>query len=337
MANQNSIISYVPQPYLVAGASSIVAGAGVSSIENEDGVFDPDLSNFTTINATSGATSISFTLTFAKSSGHLSDFDMTLALIGCGLLTYESGDPDTEFSENIDCLMTTDIGTVVAQQAGFAHNSQDNIKTFGGSATQSILSGGRANLVFHGLGKSSASSTGSVTVTITRAAADAAARPVANFIIGHLLPCVDMSVVIDPNSFAWTLKVENERFLARDFGAISSDGTLVKRSSGEIIKIPITTMIGANVSGVGPLAVDPSANIFDLVKANTSYPLLFNPYPVGPVAASGVTAEQLNYTARQNFFSIYGFLEDPMELLVSEYREGLNSEYRARYRIMETR
>jgi hypothetical protein len=30
-------------------------------------------------------------------------------------------------------------------------------------------------------------------------------------------------------------------------------------------------------------------------------------------------------------------MDDPLELLVGEFRDGLNSEYRARFRIVETR
>jgi hypothetical protein len=78
-------------------------------------------------------------------------------------------------------------------------------------------------------------------------------------------------------------------------------------------------------------------NFFDLIKANTSYPLLLNPYPIPLVEVSSYTVDQLNLTARQNFYAIYGFFEDPLETQVGEYRDGLDSEYRARFRIRETR
>ena len=59
--------------------------------------------------------------------------------------------------------------------------------------------------------------------------------------------------------------------------------------------------------------------------------------PIGPIAVSSYTVDQLNLTARQNFYSIYGFFEDPLETQVDAYRDGLDSEYRARFRIRETR
>jgi len=339
---QNSILSYVPQPFFIAGAAStIAADTNIDSIENTPGIFDPDLSNYTTVVPTDGVGTFTVKIDFPKSSAHLSALDLSLGLIGCSLLTYEdvSGAPDldTKFSENISCVMQANVGTVVTDQASIAHNSQDTIHTFDGVARPSVISGGRANLLFHGLGAFAAGATGTVYVTINRAAADVAARPHVRLIIGHLFVGVDFPVTIDPKTFTWTLEVDNERFHARDFGAINSDGTLVKRSTGEFLKIPHGGLVGTEVTGVAPIVESVSANVFDLIKANTSYPLLFNPYPVGPVADSSLTVDQANLTARQNFFSLYGFLSDPMELLADDFRDGLNSEYRARYRIMETR
>ena len=341
MANQNSLISYVPQPYYIAGASTIVAQTNIDDIENTPGVFNPYLSDYTTVVPTDSVSSFAVKIDFPKSSGHLTSFDLSLALVGCALLTYEdvSGAPDltTEFSENINCVMQANIATVVTDQSSIAHNSQDTIQTFDGTVMPSVISGGRANLLFTGLGKSAAGATGTVYVTVSRAAADVSARPHARLVLGHLFIGVDLAIVIDPKTFSWTLEVDNERFVARDVGAISSDGTLVKRSAGEIIKITHNSLMGMEVTGVGPVVESNLTNFFDLIKVNTSYPLLFNPYPVGPVADSSLTVAQANLTTRQNFFSLYGFMSDPVELLVSDYRDGVNSEYRARYRIHETR
>ncbi len=338
---QNSVISYVPQPYYIAGASTIVAETSIDSIENTPGIFDPDLSNYTTVVPTASVGTFTVKIDFPKTSGHLTSFDLSLALIGCALLTYEDDtgapDLDTEFSENISCVMQANVGTVVTDQASVAHNSQDTIQTFDGFVMPSVISGGRANLLFTGLGNSAAGGTGIVYVTINRAAADVAARPHARLVIGHLFIGIDLAVIIDPKTFSWTLEVENERFSARDFGSISSDGTLVKRSAGEITKISHDSLIGMTVTGVSPVVEAAVPNFFDLIKVNTSYPLLFNPYPVGPVADSTLTVDQANLTARQNFFSLYGFMSDPVELLTDDFRDGLNSNYRARYRIMETR
>jgi hypothetical protein len=343
MANQNSIISYVPQPFFIAGtAATIAADTNIDSIENTPGIFDPDLSNFTTVVPTASASSFTVKIDFPKSSAHLASLDVSIGLIGCALLTYEDdgfGGPDltTKFSENIVCKMQANVGTVVTDQAAVAHNSQDTINTFNGVARPSVISGGRANVVFTGLGAFASGATGTIYVTLYRAAGNVSARPHVRLIIGHLFIGADFPVTIDPKTFSWTLEVDNERFHARDFGAINSDGTLVKRSSGEILRIPHSGLVGTEVTGVAPIVETVSANVFDLIKANTSYPILFNPYPVGPVAYSTLTTAEANLTARQNFFSLYGFLSDPMELLADDFRDGLNSQYRARYRIIETR
>ena len=341
MANQNSIICYVPQPYFRTGAYSITAYTAISSIENTAGIFDPDLSNYTTVIPTSGSATFAVQIGFAKQSSHLAATDMTVGLIGCSLLTYEndggSPDLDTEFSENVSCLMSSNIGSVASELFSFAHNSQDSIDTFNQTPMPSVISGGRTNLIFNGLGYSSAGSTATMYVTIERTAAAAAARPHAKLIIGHLFVGVDLPVIIDPRVFAWTLEIENQRFIARDFGAIPSDGTLVKRAVGEFIKMVGRELIGSTVTGVSPVAVSSFPNFFDLTKVNTSYPLLFNPYPADLIVESTLTVDQANLTARQNFFSIYGYMPDPMEVQTDDYRDGLNSEYRARFRIEETR
>jgi hypothetical protein len=341
MANQNSIISYVPQPFFESGSASIANVSNVSAFENSAGIFDPDLSNFTTVVPTASASDFSFQITFPKQSAHLASANVTVALIGCSMLTYENdgGEPDlaTEFSENIVCLLTNDIGTVTSELVSYAHNSQDNVHTFESLALPSIISGGRTNLVVNGLGAASAGATGTVTAKFKRKSADVSARPHVRLRVGHLFVGIDIPVWVDPRSFAWTMFLENQRFKARDFGAINSDGTLVRRATGEIIRFGHEIIVGSQVASVGPIVDSVVPNLFDLVKSNCSYPLLFNPYPRSNVTEAALTVDEANYTARQNFFSIYGFMDDPLEINVGEFREGLNSEYRARFRIEETR
>ena len=110
-----------------------------------------------------------------------------------------------------------------------------------------------------------------------------------------------------------------------------------RMASGEFIKIGNNTIVGTEVTAVSPILADLVPNLFDLTKVNNSYPILFSPYPVGAIPVSSLTVEEANLTARQNFYSIYGFLDDSLELLTGEYRDGLNTEYRARFRIQETR
>jgi hypothetical protein len=68
--------------------------------------------------------------------------------------------------------------------------------------------------------------------------------------------------------------------------------------------------------------------------------VLFNAYPHQTIyTASFVNATPVNENllARENFFSIYGFLDGRIELQNGEFKDGLDSEYRARFRIQETR
>lgn len=341
--SQNSIINYAPQPYFLEGSCSVVDYIDTDTIENPSGLFDPDLSNFTTVVPDSGVSEFGIKVTYPRLGDHLSTIDMSAALIGCSMLTYEdatgSPDYDTVFNEDIICAMGTGIGTEGNQLITFAHSSQNEVRTFCRTPLPGIISGGQTNLNFHGLGTSKTTPTNSISnITFSRSAANVTARPHVRLIIGHFFVGVDIPVTIDPNSFSWHLGLKTQRFFARDEGAKSSEGTLSRRASGEIIKIPNERIVGINVTDVSSeFDIDVYSNFFDLTKVNNSYPLLFNPYPVGAIPVSSLTAELANLTARQNYFSIYGFLEDSLEFSTGAYRDGLDSEYRARFRIQETR
>lgn len=342
MADQNSIISYAPQPYFSEGLCTIVGYENVSSIDNEDGIFTIDLSDYTTINADQDASEFAVQIDFDKQSEHLTNSNMSIGLIGCSLLTYEdsggSPDLDTEISENIACYLSSDITAVSDELASFAHNSQDSVNTFCKQPLPGIISGGRSNLLFAGFGVSGTGSSATVYAMFARSAADVLARPHAKLIIGHLFIGVDISVTINPNSFVWSCNPENEQFIARDWGAINSDGTLVKRSTAEFIKIENYTLYGSEITAIAS-EIESSLvpNFFDLVKANTSYPLLFSPYPTQLIVAAALTIDQANLTARQNFFSIYGFMMDTLKIGTREYRNELDTDYKAQFKIQETR
>ena len=128
-SNQNSIISYVPQSYFTEGSSTIVNQSNVASIVNAAGIFDPDLSNYVTINPTNGVSAFAVKIDFPKQGSHLTTYNMTLGFIGCNLLTYEDdgfGSPDltTEFTENINCSMTSNI---TAESEEIAKNTVDKM------------------------------------------------------------------------------------------------------------------------------------------------------------------------------------------------------------------
>lgn len=340
MPNQNSIISYVPQPYFISGSCSVVPFLSVDSVENGDGLFDPSLSDFVTIVANSGASSFGIRISFDRTSDHLTDTNMCMGFIGCSLITYEddgSGSPDldTAFSEDILLGLDQEVGTESDTQISYSHNSQNNINSFCGLEMPGIISGGTVNVMFHGLGKSTTSTTVTTEAIFIRTPADTALRPHSRAIIGHMFVGVELPIIVDPKSFTWSLKVNNESSTARDAGRISSDGTLLRQSSCEIIKIPNENLVGSVFVTTNDKKTVP--NFFDLTKVNNSYPILLSPYPIEAVNSTGLTAEQANLTARQNFFSIYGFMDNSFEFQPGEYRDGLDSEYRARFRIRETR
>lgn len=327
----------------------------VSAVENEDGLFDPRLSNYTTITVPEGSPgqgweSFGITINYDKMDSHLTDHgNMVVALVGCSLTGYEdnagSPDLDTAFPEDIVATMrTTGVldSVPVILPFSFAYGTQNSVNTFCAQSLPGIISGGRSNLLFCNLGPPDGNNgTGTVELNFYRLAANAAARSHAKLIIGHLYVGVEIPITLNPNTVAWSVESQNERFFARDLGAKNSEGTLVRQVIAEAVKITQTDIVGASVqsiSGAKPNSIKLSQSFFDLVKVNTSYPVLFNayPHPLGH-GTGGVSVDGYNLTARQNFFSIYGFMDGPLEFQMGEYRDGLSSEYRARFRIRETR
>ena len=279
-----------------------------------------------------------------------------MGLIGCSLKTYEDAasapDLDTEFEEDIFCIVTVASNVLGSEQEclTYAHNSANAINTFCKQPLPSIISGGTANLICSGLGSpSGAGGAANFDFRFFRLSANVTARPWAKLIIGHMFVGVELPIDIDPNSFQWNLGLKTQRFFARDQGAKSSEGTLVRQASGEIRNILLNDIIGSDVTSLEfdatyptyiPDALTTLPNLFDLVKINNSYPLLFNPYPNSFFIADPQSVNDVdgyNLTARQNYFSIYGFMEDDLQLLPGEYQDGLDSKYRARFRIQETR
>ncbi|MGH8033801.1 MAG: hypothetical protein ACREO9_01155 [Lysobacterales bacterium] len=352
MATQNSIISCAPQPYFETGSAEVTVdgGSNVSALTNAEGVFDPDLSNRMSVSQDGlGGTEFNFIITFEKFDEWLVDYNLTVALIGCSLVSFEdiAGSPDlnTKFAE--DVLIETEFNNVFTGSDdligfGHAHNSQNEINTYDKRSMPGIITGGVANIIHYGFGAPAGTNgTATITVHIHRLAANVAARPWGEFSLGHLFIGVDVPLVLDPNAFNWTMASKNQRFIARDLGAKNSEGSLLRQVTGEIIKIKALDVIGSNITSLAGDYVDGlelKSNFLDLIKVNTSYPVLFNPYPytIGGVSPSP-SAEDYNYSSRQNFFSIYGYMDGSLELRNSEFRDGLASEYRASFRLVETR
>ena len=339
-SSQRSIISYVPQPYFVEGTCSNTPLTGADYIENARGIFSPDLSDYCTVVPDVGVNEFGIRIIYAASPAYLVAISMSAGFIGCSLLTYAddgAGEPDldTAFNEDIYCAFGSYVGTNGNQLATFAHSSQNEVHTFCRAPLPGVISGGQTNLMFHSVGTAKQSPAFGGDLIIVRKPDDVTARPHARFIIGTFFVGIEIPVAIDPRSFSWSLGLENERYQSRGGGAISSDSSVIRRSSGEIVKIANNTIVGMEVMASGPNVFVP--NLFDLTKVNTSYPFVFSPYPTTAVSVNSLTAELANLTARQNFFSIYGFLEDPLEFQIGEYRDGLNTEYTARFRIKETR
>lgn len=346
MAKQNSIISYVPQPYFVAGGSCEVTVDTSYLLTNGDGALDPDLSNFMTVKSNGENTGITFDVDFDKLDSHLPNYNMTIGLIGCSVISYEVDTSGDQIPETINpdpfyaVMVETDVlDTPPVSMRSFSHGSQNSIATFCGEPLPGVLSGGSHNLIFSGLGAPKGNDNpGTLQFSVIRLGATGRHM---DFVLGHVFIGVELPIIIDPRSFTWGIGVRNQRFLARDFGALNSEGVLVRQASFDVLKIANNDIVGSvvgSVSGPGdPENITAQANYFDMAKVNTSYPVVLNPYPAGPSATAFPTVDEYNLWARENFFSIYGFLQNDLEFGIGEFRDGLNSEFRAKFRIMETR
>lgn len=368
--NESSIqamFSYTPQPlFYPPDGSNYLQEVDLSadsnhaeweSIENENGLFDPDLSNYTTFDTTTNnqsphiGDSIQFTIRFPVYAQSLANArsTMTVGLIGCALYSYQgtagnlaSRDLDTEKQEiinySIEVNGVMDVG-VPTTGKGFALCTNNGVETFGKEPLRGIISGGRTNLIASGMGGKYIASPSQAEVVVTLHVARIG-RSHLKFIVGHLFIGIDVPLDINTPSLVWTMGVRNNRFIARDFGTKNSDGTLVRNVDGEFFHIPYLTITGSEIRFVHAdnlvQTIYPDASLFNLLKVNTSYPVLFNPYPY-PIEDGTLTKEQFQLTARQNFFSIYGFLQGDMEIQADRFQDALDSKYRMKFRFNETR
>lgn len=361
--NTESIISYVPQPFFYPPGDDeypcevdLTADSPYAeweSMTNEEGLFSPKLADatefVTSLNNQSPnvGKSTAFTVSFAHSKNGISNMrgTTTVALIGCSLLSYDddgSGNPvpETEREEFITYTLETTNLVDGANDSGkgFAYNSNNKITSFCASQLPSIISGGQCNLIVSGLSKfTSGASQAEVRVIIHAARVG---RRHLKFRVGHLFVGMDLSLKMNPDTFAWGLRVDNERARSRNFSAINSDGTLLRTVSAESNRMDYYSINGSEIRFIHAdnlvQSIYPDANVLDMIKCNTSYPILFNPYPY-PAVDGTLTKEQFTMMGRQNFFSVYGFFENDVEVQTDDFRDGLNTLYRMRFRVQETR
>ena len=349
-SSQQSKFAYVPQPYFAEGGSDsciITPTSPFNSSENAEGIFTPDLSDFFTAWPVAGAAA--FDVTFEKEDARFADLksgtgSMVVALLGCSVVSYADdggGSPDltTGIVEPIEYSITPDnVAVDEAQYRGFAHNSGNDVHTFCRTPLRGIISGGTANLIASGFGPPNLNDGLGLVNCIVGPAVTS--QPHIKVTVGHIFVGIEIPVTINPDSFSWGMRVSNQRHKSRDQGAKPSSGTIIRESSGEILKADFYDFAGAGVisapgANINDVFIQP--NFFDALKANTSYPILFNPYPISTQLTENLTPEMYGLIARQNFFSIYGFLDGAMQLQSDHFRDGINSKYRMKFSIEETR
>ena len=332
------IISYVTQPFFKTGTNSVVAGASMDSVVNAAGVFSPDLTDYTTLALDKDAVQATFTINFSADIGNIVGHKVSVAYVGCHLLTYKddgSGSPDlsTEYAEDFAIISTHNLTADSEGGVALAHDSQNSVTTFDGVSMPGILSGGAVNVVFNGISTSgTVNATPNVVGEIIRNYDFVTARPHAKFILGHLFIGSDIEIDIRPGSFRWGASVNREQYSSRSRSTISSSGAMSRSADFEVRALTQQNIMGLEFKNIEFVYYP---NLYDLIKTNTSYPVLFSPYPYPP--SDSLDDPTANATARQGFFSIYGFLDNGADFGLGEYRDGLNTEYTARFRIKETR
>lgn len=359
-ANHISRFAYVPQPFFKAGDCTVELISGWDSVQSPENIFDPKLSKFATFWSDTAGTQTDgthvFKITFDYDLyGHLRTNEIqtpfTVALIGCSLTNYpgESGDPNTpDLTKPSDerfnyIIETSGLVTSGADSGkGFAFASNNNVSGFCNSNMPGIISGGNVNLIVSGLGRFHPNGTAEVTVTLDSWFMGSRHLKLE---VGTLFVGAEINVNLNPDSFEWSARVNNDRAKTRDEGAISGDGTIVRTATGEVQQSDLWVVSGGEVrtrqqngynNNMVARHMYMNANFFDLMKANTSYPVLFNPFPLDAVDGD-LTVDQFKLSARQNFFSIYGNLENGISVQNAQFRDGLSSKYRTRFRVEETR
>ena len=304
----------------------IVAGDGVDSIDNDEGVCTSALSNYSTINADSAATDVEFTTALDFNPLDVGyDGLYTVALIGVRIL------PST-VDTVVRCALTA--GSMTYQSAAAIYG-QDMTRVLPvGEEGHQLLGSGLANIIFHDL---PAAAIDAVTFALTP---DSGSLASAQIRIGSIFVGLQIPFASNPGTWNWSSEVVNQQHTSRAIGNFSGDGVVRRAVSFEVTKTELEGLTGI---GTGFYSGSPPVpNIFRASLASVGAPMLLSPYPYAVNDAWGDSPENGEITqrlrsVRQNFFSIYGLLDRRTEVGMREFNDGLNSEYRARLRYAEIR
>jgi len=330
MLNRNSYLCISGWGDGVAGieVGALVAGAGVDSIDNAEGVCTESLSNYATLNMGTGDQVAEFTATVEVNPLESQlDGMYTVALLGIRITPLDT-DVVLRGSLTYGSQTWWSAATVYGQ-------TMERTLPDSGVEGHSLMGSGLTNLVFHDLPE----------MLFTGLPLEFALTLDAGFSlsgcsirIGSIFAGLQIPFANSPGVFTWSDEVVKQEFTTRALAHISSDG--VMRPS---VAFEVTTTDLKGITGVGldyynqPGGSLPVPNFFRAMIASVGQPMLLSPYPYAVSDAWGDsvdTAEiaQRIRSIRQNFFSIYGLLDRRSEITVREFNEGLNTEYRVRMR-----
>lgn len=307
----------------------LVAGTGVDSIENPEGVATDSLGDFSTLVTTSGATSAVFT-TSLDLDPLSTDYDgkVTVALIGVRV------SPSTQ-----DSVMTATltVGSDAYHTAAPIYGQEMAKGVSGGSAGHELIGSGVTNLIFHDLPASVVGSGIEFALDLDNGESIASK----SIDIGSVFVGLQIEMEFNPRTFSWASEAAGDRYLTRAYNAVSADGVIRRTVSFEAQRLGIETITGVGSAFYGGEL--PLPNIFRASIASIGQTMLLSPYPAAfnnvtwPVTPSGSQIQDRLMACRQNFFSVYGLLDRRTEITTDEYRNGLETVYRARMRMGEVR
>lgn len=343
----NAILSY--QSPTNSGEPGTLVGPlddefGIVSVQNASSVATYSLSDATRIQTSSGT--IEFAIPVRVSNvGTLDSAQLpnTIALIGVKTLVTEAAIR----AQTVSFLFELTVGGNTYNSFAEIYPSRLTRETFSGDVVgdTELLGEGLANVVFHGVELPTDAQ--DVTFTLNFNVRGNASFFTSGFtmLIGSVFIGSELPIALVPDSFSWGTEIIQESHLSRSLGLFAGDGVLRRSINFELFDISIDEITGAtgNYMGGGNRNELPPM-LYQAMINNVGQPMLMSPYPY-PVentvwdltTPDATELEQRKFSARQNFFSVYGLFDRQSQVDVGEFNAGLDTRYRTRMRFGEVR
>lgn len=307
---------------------SLTAEGDISEILDPEAAANPILGDYSEIVVSGSGENPAFSTSLAYNPlDSAFDGKVTVALLGVRVSPLAQ---DTVMRANLS------VGSETYQSAAQVFG-QEMLRTLPSAVTvgHELFGSGVTNIIFHDLPTSVIASSVDFDLAL-----DVGDLTGASIRLGSIFVGLQVPVEVNAQTLRMGFEPMNERFLSRAYVNYSSNGVLHRTFNFDAQRMTHETMTGIgpdfyNSSGI------PVPSAFRSSIATIGQPMLFSlyPYPVSGQdwTSTSINVEQRLLSLRQNFWSSYGLFDRSMEVNLEQFREGLDTEYRTRFRFIEVR